>query len=75
MVKDENKTIMVNEIEYFLNDFTNEQQIFLNHVQDIDRKIANSRFNLDQLMVGREAFAKQLADSLETPLEKVEAAE
>ena len=75
MVKNENKTIMVNEIEYCLNNFTNQQQIFLNHVQDLDKKISNLRFNLDQLMVGREAFAKELADSLETPLEKVEAAE
>jgi len=34
-------------------------------VQDLDRKLGNAQFNLDQLSVGREAFVKMLADSLE----------
>jgi hypothetical protein len=41
----------------------------LNHVQDLDRKLGNAQFNLDQLSVGREAFVKMLADSLEAPAE------
>ena len=67
MAKDEKKTITVNDIEYNLADFTEEQSILLNHVQDLDRKLGNAQFNLDQLMVGREAFIQRLADSLETP--------
>ena len=74
MAKDENKTITVNDIEYNLEDFTSEQVSLLNHVQDLDRKLGNAQFNLDQLMVGREAFVKMLADSLEAEPE-VEAEE
>ena len=65
MAKDEKKTITVNDIGYNLADFTEEQSILLNHVQDLDRKLGNAQFNLDQLMVGREAFIARLAASLE----------
>jgi len=72
MAKDEKKTITVNEIKYNLDDFTDEQKALLNHVQDLDRKLGNAQFNMDQLMVGREAFAEKLAASLETKLEAAE---
>ena len=65
MAKDEKKTITVNDVEYNFDDFTDEQKVLLNHVQDLDRKLANAQFNLDQLMVGREAFIVRLANSLE----------
>jgi cell division protein ZapA (FtsZ GTPase activity inhibitor) len=66
MAKDENKTIMINDTEYNLDDFTQEQSAMLNHINDLDRKLANARFNVDQLAFGREAFVKALAESLET---------
>ena len=69
MAKDEKKTITVNEVEYNLDDFTAQQSAMLNHVQDLDRKLSNAQFNLDQLMVGREAFVQRLAASLEQPQE------
>jgi len=69
MAKDENKTITVNDVEYNLDDFTAEQSAMLNHIQDLDRKLSNAQFNLDQLMVGREAFVQRLAASLEQPQE------
>ena len=75
MAKDENKTITVNDIEYNLDDFTQEQSTLLNHVNDLDRKLANAQFNLDQLMVGREAFVARLANSLENPVEEESAEE
>ena len=65
MAKKEKNTITVNDVEYNLDDFTDEQKVLLNHVQDLDRKLANAQFNLDQLMVGREAFIVRLANSLE----------
>lgn len=66
MSKNEKNLITVNEIEYNVDDFTDAQKTMLNHVQDLDRKLGNAQFNLDQLSVGREAFVKMLADSLET---------
>jgi len=72
MAKDENKTITVNNKEYNIEDFTEQQITMLNHIQDLDRKLSNAQFNLDQLNVGREAFVNMLANSLETPSESTE---
>ena len=69
MGKNEKTPITVNDIEYDIEDFTDAQKAMLNHVQDLDRKLGNAQFNLDQLSVGREAFVKMLADSLEAPAE------
>jgi hypothetical protein len=57
--------ITVNDTEYFVDDMTDAQKTMLNHVNDLERKLANARFNLDQLAVGREAFINMLAVSLE----------
>jgi hypothetical protein len=43
---------------------TQEQQILVNHVADLDRKLASARFNVDQLQVGRNAFMDLLTKSL-----------
>ena len=73
MSKNEKNLITVNDIEYNIEDFTDAQKAMLNHVQDLDRKLGNAQFNLDQLSVGREAFVKMLADALEAPAEDEEA--
>lgn len=65
MGKNEKTPITVNDNEYFVEDLTDEQQAMVNHVSDLDRKLASMRFNLDQLVVGREAFVNMLAQSLE----------
>ena len=74
MSKNEKNLITVNDIEYNVDDFTDEQKIMLNHINDLGRKMDNARFNLDQLAVGRDAFVARLADSLENP-EEAEAEE
>ena len=65
MAKKEKTPITVNDKEYLVEDMTEQQVTMLNHVQDLDRKLANAQFNLDQLNVGREAFVNMLALSLE----------
>ena len=74
MAKNEKTPITVNDIEYIVEDMTDEQKTMLNHVNDLGRKLDNARFNLDQLAVGRDAFVARLATSLEAP-EEVEEAE
>ena len=69
MAKDEKKTITVNDVEYNLEDFTSQQSAFLNHINDLDRKLSSAQFNIDQLNVGRQKFVELLADSLENPEE------
>jgi hypothetical protein len=69
MGKNEKTPITVNDIEYFVEDMTDEERTMLNHVNDLERKLANARFNLDQLAIGRDAFVNMLAQSLEAPEE------
>jgi len=69
MAKDEKTPITINDKEYFIDDFSDPEKIMLNHIQDLDRKLSNARFNLDQLQVGRDAFVNMLASSLEAPKE------
>ena len=76
MSKKEKNLITVNDIEYNVDDFTDEQKIMLNHINDLGRKLDNARFNLDQLSIGREAFIQRLSVSLdEAIVEAEEAAE
>ena len=65
MAKDEKKTITVNKVEHNIDDLSEQQIAMVNHITDLDRKLANARFNVDQLAFGREAFVSELAKSLE----------
>ena len=70
MEKQPKKTsISIDDVEYFFEDMTQEQQMLVNHVADLDRKIGSARFNLDQLQVGRDAFMQLLKTALEVPEE------
>ena len=70
MGKDKKTPVTIDDVEYLYEDMTQEQQVFLNHVADLDRKLSAARFNVDQLQVGRNAFMQLLADSLK-PKEEV----
>ena len=74
MGKNEKTPITVNDKEYNVEDMNDTQKAYLNHVQDLDRKLGNAQFNLDQLSIGRQKFVELLAESLENP-EEVEEAE
>jgi hypothetical protein len=58
------QTIVINDQEYTEDQLTDEQKMLINHVADLDRKIGSTRFNLDQLQVGRDAFVNMLTASL-----------
>ena len=73
MGKDKKTPVVINDVEYLFEDMTQEQQLLVNHVADLDRKIGSSQFNLDQLNVGKSAFIKLLKEALEaTDAEEVE---
>ena len=65
MGKNEKTPITVNDVEYKFEDMTEQEQAMVNHINDLDRKMASMRFNLDQLNVGRDAFVNMLTVSLE----------
>ena len=74
MAKDKKNTInkqaiTIDDKEYNIDDLTADQIAFLNHVADLDRKMAQMRFNLDQLQAGRDTFARLLNESLNTDKE------
>jgi len=48
--------------------------MMVNHIADLERKIGSTKFNLDQLNVGRTAFLQMLEGSLEEEQQEEEAA-
>jgi hypothetical protein len=64
--------ITIDDTKYDFNDLTPEQQGLFSHCIDLDRKISNTAFQLDQLNVGKQAFYNMLKTSLATTVEKVE---
>jgi hypothetical protein len=66
MGKNEKTPIIINDIEYQYEDMTKEQQMIINHIADLERKLSSTRFNVDQLEVGKQAFVGLLTESLKT---------
>ena len=50
--------------EYIYEELSQEQQILVSHLADLDRKLNSAKFNVDQLQVGRDAFFNMLKQSL-----------
>lgn len=61
----ESQVVVINDVEYKVDDMSEQQVLLVNHVADLDRKLAGSKFNLDQLQGGREHFMKLLETELE----------
>jgi hypothetical protein len=57
--------LTIDGVEYQLEDMTQDQQILVNHVADLDRKLSSAKFSVDQLQVGRDAFFAMLKSKLE----------
>lgn len=64
MAETKKTTITIDDVEYIFEDMTQKQQVMVNHIADLDRKIGSSQFNLDQLNVGKDAFIKMLKEAL-----------
>jgi len=65
MAKDkEPQIVKIDDVEYDANNFTEQQVALFNHCIDLDRKIASTNFQLQQLNVGKDAFVKLLKDAL-----------
>jgi len=57
--------ITIDDVEHNLDEMTDEQRLMVNHCIDLDRKIASTQFNLQQLQIGKDAFLNMLKTSLE----------
>ncbi len=67
MAKTKNPPLTIDGVEYVYEDMTQQQQLLINHVGDLDRKLDAARFNVDQLQVGRNAFFGLLKEALAEP--------
>lgn len=62
--------LIIDGVEYDIDSLTDQQKILLEHVADLERKVASAKFNVDQLQVGRDAFLNMLKQALaEQPAE------
>tara|TARA_R110000851_G_scaffold25553_4_gene73411 strand:+ start:2628 stop:2846 length:219 start_codon:yes stop_codon:yes gene_type:complete len=60
----EPQIVTINDKDYKVDDLSEKQLALVNHVADLDRKIGQSTFNLDQLQGGRTFFMKKLEEEL-----------
>ena len=61
----EKNKITINETEYNFDDLGEQSQYFVNQVRNLKGRIAEARFNLDQLVAAEDAFSKALTASVE----------
>jgi ribosomal protein L24 len=72
MANQQSQIVTIDGVEVKVEDMTEQQQMLLNHVADIERKIGSTKFQLDQLQVGRDAFFTMLKAALEAKPEEAE---
>jgi len=70
MANQQPQIVTIDGVEYKIEDMMEQQQMLLNHVADIERKIGSTKFQLDQLQVGRDAFFTMLKTALEAKPEE-----
>lgn len=56
--------LIIDGVEYDIDSLTDQQKMLLDHVADLERKVASAKFNVDQLQVGRDAFLNMLKQAL-----------
>jgi len=64
-MSEESPKVVLNDVEYDVADFSEEQRVMVAHISNLDAKLADARFNVDQLTVARQAFVDMLSKSVE----------
>ena len=63
-MQENERTIEINEQTYKVSELDGVQQYYLQHVDDLDVRIRNTQFSLDELRAAREYFVNSLAASV-----------
>jgi hypothetical protein len=71
MANKQSQIVTIDGTEYDANDFNEQEVTYLNHCIDLDRKIGSTQFQLQQLMVGKDAFLAMLKAELAKEVELV----
>lgn len=61
---EESPKVVLNDVEYDVADLSDEQRVMVAHISNLDAKLADARFNVDQLSVARQAFVDMLNKAL-----------
>ena len=67
------QTVSIDNVEYNVEDLSDKAKVLIDHVTDLDRKMASMNFQRDQIQVGRDAFFAMLKAELAEKPEEVEA--
>ena len=59
--------VNINGQDHMLEDMSEVGQRLVNHAADLDRKIANLNFQMEQMQLGREAVMSKLLAEIEAP--------
>jgi hypothetical protein len=70
MANQQSQIVTIDGVEFKVEDMTEQQTMLLNHVADLERKIGSTKFQMDQLNVGRDAFFTMLKAALEAKPEE-----
>lgn len=65
MAEKKTTPVFIDDVEYAFEDMTTEQQEMVDHVADLERKIASGMRNVRQMQGGRTYWIDQLKNSLE----------
>ena len=64
-MSEESPKVILNDVEHDVADLSEEQRVMVAHISNLDAKLADARFNVDQLTVARQAFVDMLSKSVE----------
>lgn len=60
------KTITIDGVDHAYAGFTDEQKLYVAHLNDVQQNMARLKFQLDQLQVTKDTFVGMLKNSLDT---------
>lgn len=64
--------ITINDTEYQYAELEDNQQYYVNQIRSLKARIAEAKFNLDQLVVAEDTFTKMLVTSIEQVTEETD---
>ena len=62
--------VTVGDVDYSVDDMTDEQKMIYAHIENVKRKVNSARFNLEELEVCQNSYVQALVNSLSASDEK-----
>lgn len=63
-IQEDANNVWIDDREYSVNDFTDEQKYLILQTQDLNKKCESLKFQLDQVAIAQEVFSKKLRETL-----------